>query len=94
MAGCAWCGNHLDVVGNAVGRSDVCPHCEHDLRSCRNCRHFDESAAKACKEPFAEPPSDKDRGNFCEFFQLGEGGQRADENIAHARQAADALFRK
>jgi hypothetical protein len=50
--------------------------------------------AKECKEPFAEVPSDKDQANFCEFFQLGEGGL-TDEDPAQGRAgAADALFRR
>jgi predicted RNA-binding Zn-ribbon protein involved in translation (DUF1610 family) len=94
MAGCAHCKTRLDVVGNQVGRRDTCPHCGEDVRSCRNCRHFAPAVAKECREPFADVPADKDAGNFCEFFQLGEGGltERAskDERLA----AAEALFRK
>ena len=92
MVGCAWCGTRLDVVGNAVGRHDECPHCGHDLHACRQCRHFDPSVAKECKEPYAEVPLDKDSANFCEFFQLGEGGHLDEDPLAAARAAADALF--
>jgi hypothetical protein len=94
MPGCAWCGNPLDVVGNAVGRRDTCPHCDHDVHACRQCRHFDPAVAKECKEPFAEVPADKDQANFCEFFQLGEGGLTAEDPLRAAREAADALFRR
>ena len=94
MTGCAWCGTRLDVIGNAVGRRDTCPHCEHDLHACRQCRHFDPAVAKACKEPFAEVPSDKDGANFCEFFQLGEGGHTDEDPLRAAREAADSLFRR
>jgi hypothetical protein len=94
MAGCAWCGNPVSIVGNQVGRGDTCPHCEHDLHSCRNCRHFDVTVAKMCKEPFAEVPSNKDDANFCEFFQIGEGGHTAEEDKKAKLSAAEALFRK
>jgi hypothetical protein len=94
MPGCAFCGQKLNVIGNAVGRGDTCPSCEKDLHCCRQCRHFDETVAKSCKEPFAEVPQDKERANFCEFFQIGEGGRIAGPGIDAARAAADALFKK
>jgi hypothetical protein len=94
MPGCAHCGKKLDIVGNQVGRRDTCPHCEEDLRSCRNCRHYDPSVAKECKEPFADVPQDKDEGNFCEFFQIGEGGLSSKQGRDELLAAAEALFRK
>lgn len=94
MAGCAHCGTTLEVVANLVGRRDACPSCGEDLRSCRNCRHFDPGVAKECKEPFAEVPSDKDAGNFCDLFQLGDGGVGARERKEELLAAAEALFRK
>jgi hypothetical protein len=84
----------LEIVGNQVGRRDICPGCGADLRSCRNCRHFDLSAAKQCKEPFAEVPEDKDEANFCEFFQIGEGGMSAQHSRDELFAAAESLFRK
>jgi hypothetical protein len=94
MPGCAWCGGRLDVVGNQVGRGDTCPACGHDLHACRQCRHFDESVAKECKEPFAEVPGDKDDANFCDFFQIGDGGRIGEANRATLMSAAEALFAK
>jgi predicted RNA-binding Zn-ribbon protein involved in translation (DUF1610 family) len=94
MTGCAHCGKRLEIVGNQVGRRDTCPHCGEDLHSCRNCRHFDTSVAKECKEPFADVPSDKDGANFCELFQIGEGGLHAKESKDQLLSAAEALFRK
>lgn len=94
MPGCAHCGKKLDIVGNQVGRRDTCPHCGEDLRSCRNCRHYDPSVAKECKEPFADVPQDKEEGNFCEFFQIGEGGLSSKQSRDDLLAAAEALFRK
>ena len=94
MPGCSWCGRTLEIVGNQVGRRDICPGCGADLRSCRNCRHFDLSAPKQCKEPFAEVPEDKDDANFCEFFQIGEGGMSAKHSHDELFAAAESLFRK
>lgn len=94
MIGCAHCGKPLEIVGNQVGRRDTCPHCGEELHSCRNCRHFDPTVAKECKEPFADVPGDKDSANFCELFQIGEGGLHAKENKEQLLSAAEALFRK
>lgn len=84
----------LDIVGNQVGRRETCPGCSEELRSCRNCRHFDEGVAKLCKEPFAEVPSDKDEANFCEFFQFGEGGHTDKADKQALLSAAESLFKK
>lgn len=94
MAGCAKCGTKLDIVGNQVGRRDTCPSCGAELHACVQCRHFDPHVAKQCKEPFAEVPSDKDEANFCEFFQVGEGGVSAQVQRASLLDAAEALFKK
>jgi hypothetical protein len=59
------------------------------------CLHYDESAAMGrCREDRADPPSEKDIANFCDWFQPGtdvydEGGRSAGEN---ARSRLDALF--
>lgn len=94
MPGCAHCGRKLEIIGNQVSRRDVCPGCGEELRSCRNCRHFDEGVAKLCKEPFAEVPRDKDEANFCEFFQIGEGGTTSKSSKQALFDAAESLFKK
>lgn len=94
MPGCAYCQASLDIVANQVGRRDTCPACEAEIHTCRCCRHFDPQVAKACKEPFAEVPSDKDAANFCEYFQLGEGGLWKDSSRDAQRALAEALFKK
>lgn len=94
MPGCANCGGRLDIVGTQVGRGETCPHCHQPLRTCHNCRHFDEMAPKQCKEPFAEVPKDKDIPNFCDLFQVGEGGPRDKTSREQVLSAAEALFRK
>jgi hypothetical protein len=95
MAGCGSCGARLDIVGNAVGRRDTCPECDAELHACIHCRHYDETVAKQCKEPFAEVPDDKTDANFCEYYQIGDGANRGgppkkDQLVS----AAEALFKK
>lgn len=95
MPGCGKCGARLEVVGNQVGRGETCPECEAELHACIHCRHYDETVAKECKEPFAEVPEDKESANFCELFQLGEGAvRRGGMSKQDALSAAEALFQK
>jgi len=94
MAGCGNCGRRLEIVGNQVGRRDTCPECGAELHACIHCRHHDPHAAKECKEPFAEVPSDKESANFCELFQIGEGGETRQRQHDDQLRAAEALFRK
>lgn len=84
----------MEVIANQVGRRDVCPSCEAELRACRHCRHFDPGVAKECKEPFAEVPRDKDSANFCEFFQIGEGRDGGRAKKDELLSAAELLFKK
>jgi hypothetical protein len=75
---CWSCGKVTGVIGRP-SRSDQCPHCRADLRACRQCKHYDPAAANACRETRAEPPSEKDRSNFCDFYVAAEapvGGAR------------------
>lgn len=94
MPGCGSCGKKLDIVGNQVGRRDTCPFCDAELHACLHCRHYDVTVAKQCKEPFAEVPMDKTGANFCEFFQVGEGGAAGGQRRDELLSAAEALFKK
>jgi hypothetical protein len=72
MSGASWlcvaCGNEL-VLPARVGRRDTCPGCGAELRSCRQCGFYDPSSYNACREPQADRVLDKERANFCEYFQ-------------------------
>jgi hypothetical protein len=94
MPACGSCGKTLDIVGNQVGRRETCPGCEAELHACIHCRHFDEGVAKKCKEPFSEVPDDLEGANFCEYFQIGEGGKRGGAPKADLLSAAELLFKK
>lgn len=94
MPGCGACGAKVEIVGNTVGRRETCPRCDAELHACIHCRHYDETVAKQCREPFAEVPDDKTSGNFCDFFQLGDGAVRNTARKADLLSAAEALFKK
>ena len=78
------------------GRRDECPHCTAELHACRNCRFFDASLARGCRETQAEEVPDLSRANFCNFFEMStavpEGDRPSEEQ--RARAGFDALFGK
>jgi hypothetical protein len=66
---CWNCGRATGIEGK-VTRSDSCPHCLADLRCCRGCRHFDPTRRFQCREPIESFVSNKEKNNFCGFFQM------------------------
>jgi len=91
---CQNCGEPVRL-DEPIPRDAECASCRHDLRACRNCRHYDPSYNNACRETMADPVEDKTRRNFCEYFyfnrapfQQAAASGRADQ----ARAKLDALF--
>lgn len=74
-----------------MGRRDCCPKCGNDARVCKNCRFYDLSAYRNCREEQAEWVKEKDRGNFCGFFEARDT-QAPDSKVESARNKLDALF--
>ena len=65
---CWNCGKPTGIVGR-VTRMDSCVYCMADLRCCRGCRHFDPNSHLQCREHISTPVKDKEKNNFCDFFQ-------------------------
>lgn len=91
--GCHRCGKELSAL--ELGRQDTCPGCGFDTRVCKNCRHYDRSSNNECREEQAGRQVEKEKSNFCEWFQAreGAGGSGAPGKDA-LKSAADALFKK
>ena len=92
---CFHCQNEL-TLGEKVFRQDQCPHCGSDLHCCQNCRFYDEYAHNKCREPQAEYVLDRERSNFCDFFQfrVSDGGRAPSDAKEKAKADWEALFRK
>jgi hypothetical protein len=97
---CSNCKKEI-AVGETIRRSDSCPQCGADLRICKNCSFYDERVYNECGEHNAERVVDKNKANFCEFFNPNDkkasGTASADtpESRAEAlKKAAEALFKK
>ena len=87
-----WSCRETTEMDDKVTRSDECPHCRNDMRSCKNCQYYDSGSHNECTETISEyvpnkersPPGGLDGG-------LRGGAARPDPaqpGRAHLRQAA------
>lgn len=91
---CHHCKKEVQIT-DRVGRGDTCPFCNADAHCCLNCTFYDISAYNDCREPNAERVLDKDRANFCDYFEFAQdrkGGLPSKELDAKAK--LEALFTK
>ena len=94
---CHHCATEVALApGEKPSRSDSCPKCGKDLRACRNCDHYDTSRRWECREEISERVSEKERGNFCDYFRAGTSVTA--KNSAPSKddllKQAEALFKK
>jgi hypothetical protein len=106
---CSLCGAIVPPPIEIVFESQ-CPKCKADLRSCKNCRHFDTSAQFECTQDIPERITKKDLRNNCQFFmartsierETRDSGGRPPGGVSNpsptsssdARSAFDNLFKK
>ncbi len=92
---CYKCGTPYEAK-DRVGRRAVCLKCDADLHCCLNCRHHNPRAHNECNENQAEWVRDKDRANFCDYFdpKRGAGSGRSASAGENARAQFDSLFKK
>jgi hypothetical protein len=92
---CYRCDRDQGVI-ERVGRRDTCPACKADLHCCYNCEFYDPSFHNQCRESQAERQVDKERSNFCDYFQFRHraAGEKPPGGAEKARTALDTLFRK
>ncbi len=95
---CHNCGAQVKLLpGDKIPRKDTCSHCNSDLHCCRNCRFFDPGKNNQCSEPQADWVSDKDRGNFCDYFEPRTSidlVRRTQSAPDETRKRFDSLFKK
>ena len=79
-------------VSDRIGRRDECD-CGADQHVCKNCGLYDVASYNSCRESSADVVQDKERSNFCDFFEPGgvvEVKNKKEDLLA----AAEALFKK
>jgi hypothetical protein len=84
---CWSCGSSLPGIPLPIGRREQCPKCDASLHACRQCLHYDRVANKACREPVADEVTDKEGGNFCDFFSPRFGMARMTDAAADQARA-------
>jgi hypothetical protein len=66
---CWKCGAEYKLPGSP-GRSESCPHCNSDLKVCRNCASYDPRVAEQCRDRRADLVEEKHLANYCEYFEF------------------------
>lgn len=91
---CWKCGADVSHLSFPLGRLDKCEACKADLHVCKLCKYYDKSRANQCQEPVADPVNDKQRSNFCGYFEIRTNAyQQADSSeVTAAQQELAALF--
>lgn len=87
---CHRCGQAWGV-SRQPGRQETCEKCGADWKVCLNCARYDPKVAHQCREPRAEPVAEKDRANYCEWFEFGENTHAGGGNDARAETARGHL---
>ncbi len=86
---CWRCGASLAALTLPLSRTDSCRACRAEVHVCRMCRFYDTRKAKSCAEPVADDVGDKERANFCGYFEAAPG--RYIPKAAATDQGKDAL---
>lgn len=74
------------------GRSETCERCGADLKVCLNCVNYDRTVAYECRDRRADEVAQKDRSNFCEYFDLARREYApVKDGEGRAEQARDRL---
>jgi hypothetical protein len=89
---CWNCGAAQTALVAPPTRHDFCSACGEALHCCRQCTSFDRSAPGQCREPRAEPPTDRESANFCEWFAAVSGAAKDRSAADAARAKLEALF--
>ena len=70
---CWRCGTALKPDQLPINRLEQCHHCHADLYVCRLCRSWNPRYTSKCSHDHAEPPLDRERANFCQYFKPAAG---------------------
>ena len=82
------------MSGADYARENVCPKCHKATHCCKNCRFYSPGKHNDCDEPVAERVTDKDRANFCDYFEPSEkAGGTLDQTPDDLLKAAEDLFK-
>ncbi|MCH2356548.1 MAG: hypothetical protein MK319_07765 [Pseudomonadales bacterium] len=91
---CWKCGSEIKKLLLPFSRNEECNSCNADLHACRACKNYAVDAADACTEERAEFVAEKDRANFCDYFDPHATAFRKQDasNALRARSELAELF--
>ena len=95
---CWKCGTTIEFLeSKKIYRTDFCSDCNSDLHVCKNCQFYAPGYHNQCQETQAEWVSDKERANFCNYFQVNEKNQTGIQKISsvskeNIKASFDQLF--
>ena len=87
---CWHCGQVLAATD--YSREGECVGCRKQTHVCRNCRFYAPGRPNDCFEPVAEPVKDKQRANFCDYFEPSKDSHKPGPDVDQLKANADALF--
>lgn len=91
---CYHCQKLIPLLGAfKILRTEECPYCSTSLHCCRMCSFYDTKVYNECRESNAERVVDKEKANFCDYFNLSDGSNKtaAKEDLENL---AASLFKK
>lgn len=92
---CWRCGASLAALTLPLSRTDSCRACRAEVHVCRMCRFYDTRKAKSCAEPVADEVGDKERANFCGYFEAAAGRYTPTAAVTDkGKDALEALFQQ
>lgn len=91
---CYHCQKTIPVLGAfKITRTEECPYCSTSLHCCRMCSFYDPKVYNECRETNADRIVDKEKANFCDYFNLSDG-KNAENVKEDLLNSAAALFKK
>lgn len=91
---CWNCGSSLEAMPLPISRHAHCQSCFEPVHSCRMCLFRAESKPGQCEDERADPPTQKESANFCEYFKPRNNAYSNQRGVAadSAKASLDALF--
>ena len=91
---CWKCGAVLEDLILPMSRREECRLCAADQHVCMLCRSYSAQVAGQCREERAEEVTDKERANFCDYFEpkLGAYQEKGSGSDKEARGQLAELF--
>ncbi|MCG8433602.1 MAG: hypothetical protein MJA83_06200 [Gammaproteobacteria bacterium] len=70
---------------------DECKACGAELHVCLACKHYDEKLISKCRHDHADPPEQKHRTNFCDYFRPNPHAYKEEEDDTASDAAQEEL---